>query len=215
MKATVTKENFKKIISLVSHIVSGTSTLPILSNILFQTDKGRIKISATNLEIGLAAWLGGKVEKEGSFTIPARTINDYVSTTMGEQVALEAQKNELTISTESSEAKIKTLPAEEFPLIPQFKPTGTLKFTAKALKTALFEVAFAAAQAETQPELAGIYIYTDDKNVYFVSTDRYRLTERALGLDEVSLEGEFKPIIVPQRTVMEIVRVLSSVDPEA
>src|SRR3989344_2337135 len=110
MKAVVTKDNFRKILNLVGHIVGHTSTLPILSNILLQTEKGRLKISATNLEIGLTAWLGGKVDSDGSVTLPARTITDYISVTLGEQVNLETKDNNLIISTDSSSASIKTLP---------------------------------------------------------------------------------------------------------
>src|SRR3989344_487017 len=126
MKAIVTKDNFKKILGIVSHIVGHAASLPILSNIMLQTDKGRLKISATNLEMGLTCWLGGRVEEEGIITLPAKTINDYIATTFGEQITLAANKDGLKISTESSSATIKTMPSDEFPLIPQPTSTGSL-----------------------------------------------------------------------------------------
>ncbi len=216
MRAIVTKDNFKKILGLVSHVVGGAASLPILSNILLQTDKGRIKISATNLEIGLTAWLGGRVEEDGSVTLPARTLNEYVSTTLEDQITLATASNGLTVSTDTSSANIKTLPSDEFPLIPEPSSTGKIELTATDLRQALNEVVFATAPAETQPELAGVYMYKDQNSVYFVSTDRYRLTERAADFDKNSLDGDFKPIIIPFRTVQEVIRLLSSLsDTEA
>src|SRR3989344_9137212 len=145
MKITVTKENLKKIVNSVSHVVAATVTLPILSNILLETEKGRIKISATNLEIGLTAWLGGRVEEEGRVTIPARTFNDYVSSLLGEQVGMEAKKGTLNISTEAARAELKTLPPDEFPLIPKFETTSEMGIAAGVLKSVLSEIIFSAA----------------------------------------------------------------------
>lgn len=215
MKAVVTRENFKKVLALVGHIVGNTATLPILSNILMQSDKGRIKISATNLEVGLTAWMGGRVEEDGSLTLPAKTIGEYVGTTLGEQVQLAAAKNQLTISTDTSSATIKTLPPEEFPLIPEFSQAGKVTVSAEKLKKALGEVVFAAAPMETQPELAGVYIYADGAKIFFVATDRYRLAESTLPLADAAMEGEFKPVLMPARTVHETVRLLSVSPAEA
>ena len=209
MKAVVTKENFKKILNIVSHIVGHAASLPILSNILLQTEKGRIKISATNLEIGLTAWRGGRVEEDGRLTLPAKTINDYIATTLGDQISLETEKNNLIISTDSSRATIKTLPADEFPLIPQVVPTGMVSIDSAELRMALSEVIFAAAPFETQPELSGVYTYLSGETLYFVSTDRYRLTERSIKLGSIDIENDFKAITIPHRTVLEVIRLLS------
>jgi DNA polymerase-3 subunit beta len=210
MKAVVTKENFKRILNLVSHIAGHTITLPILSNILIETEKGRMKISATNLEVGLTAWLGGRVEQDGSITLPAKTITDYVSSTNGDQITLEVIGTNLNVSTENSSASIKTLPAEEFPLIPQINASSTVRLPAGELRQILAEVIFAAAPIETQPELAGVYTYIKDGSLYCVATDRYRLIERSIHLAE-AVEGEFKAIIIPFKTVQEVIRLTSTV----
>ena len=211
MKIVVTKDNLKKVLNLVSHVVGHTSTLPILSNILMQTDKGRIKISATNLEIGLTAWVGGRVEEEGGATLPARTITDYVSTTLGDQVTLAKDKEGLTVSTDVSRATLKTLPPDEFPLIPQLTVGGQIDLPADELKGAFNETIFAAAPLETQPELSGVYVFLDNEKLYFVATDRYRLTERTVPKANIKVNGNFAPALVPYRTVNEVVRLLSSV----
>lgn len=210
MQAVVTKDNFKKILGLVSHVVGNAASLPILSNILLETEKGRLKISATNLEIGLTCWLGGKVEKEGKVTLPAKTINDYVSTTLGDQVSLKTSDGALSISTDASSANVKTLPSDEFPLIPKLKPSGSIKLSAEELKDALNEAVFATAPQETQPELSGVYVYVDENKVFFVATDRYRLVERTISTKNIKLNGEFKPVVVPQRTIQEVLRLISS-----
>ncbi|OGE86123.1 MAG: DNA polymerase III subunit beta [Candidatus Doudnabacteria bacterium RIFCSPHIGHO2_02_FULL_46_11] len=211
MKAVITRDNFKKVLGLVSHVVGTAASLPILSNILLQTEKGRIKISATNLEMGLTCWLGGRVEEEGTVTLPARTINEYVSTILEEQVILNLKQGNLIVSTDTSSASIKTLPSEEFPLIPKLTSAGKISLGAEELRSALQEVIFAAAAPEAQPELSGVYTYLDKNNLYFVSTDRYRLTERTVPVEQEKVEGDFKPIIIPLKTAQEVVRLLASV----
>src|SRR3970040_566617 len=87
-KITVLQETLAHGLGIVSRAVSPRSTLPVLSNILIATDEGRLRLSATNLELGITCWIGAKIEEEGSTTVPARTFADLVSTLPAEQVNL-------------------------------------------------------------------------------------------------------------------------------
>ncbi|HYD92646.1 MAG TPA: DNA polymerase III subunit beta, partial [Flavobacterium sp.] len=140
---------------------------------------------------------------------------DYIASTTGDQINLEVVGTNLNISTESSTANLKTLPAEDFPLIPQIATVSQMTLPASELRQALTEVAFAAAAAETQPELSGIYTYVKENKLYFVTTDRYRLVERSLSLPSSVLEGDFKAIIVPLKTISEVIRITSSLPEDA
>src|SRR6185436_20865117 len=120
MKITCTKENLKKGLFVVSRVVGTGNPLQVLNNILIKTDEGRIKLSSTNLEIGVNTWVGGKVEEEGALTVPARLINDYVNNLPTEKVTLQSQENNtLNLESENYHTNIKGLSHEDFPLIPQ------------------------------------------------------------------------------------------------
>lgn len=89
MKLSCMQDNLNRGLSVVSRAVSARSTLPILSNILLSTDNGRLKLAATNLELGITTWIGAEVAQEGSITIPARLLTDFVNTLPNEKVHIE------------------------------------------------------------------------------------------------------------------------------
>ena len=88
MKVTILQENLARGLGIVSRAVAPRSTLPVLSNVLIATDEGRLRLSATNLEMGITCWIAARIEEEGSTTVPARTLVDLVSTLPGDQVSL-------------------------------------------------------------------------------------------------------------------------------
>src|SRR5512136_429328 len=98
MKATVLQENLAHGLNIVSRAVSARSTLPVLRNILLASDEGRLRLSATNLELGITCWIAARIEQEGSTTVPARTFADLVSTLPGEQVSLSLDKDSQTLN---------------------------------------------------------------------------------------------------------------------
>ncbi len=208
MKITCTKENLKKALALTSRSIGGSSTLPILNNLLLKTGAGQLSISSTNLEIATRVRVGGQIDEQGEITVPAKTMTDFVSSMSGERVSLETQGNDLLIKTDSSESVLKGLPAEDFPLIPEIKPVLTTKMDSLGLADGLSQVAFASAVSETQPELAGILLHFEGKELRLAATDRYRLAERVLFLDE-PVKQPMK-VIVPNRAVSELGRILSS-----
>src|SRR5512135_3426493 len=120
MKATVLQEHLAHGLSVVSRAVSPRSTLPVLANILVATDEGRLRLSATNLELGITCWIGARIEDEGSTTVPARTFTDLVGTLPPEQVSLSlnARTQTLTVKCGTSVTDIKGIDAQEFPPIP-------------------------------------------------------------------------------------------------
>ena len=121
MKVSCLQENLASGLGIVSRAVSTRSTLPVLGNVLLQTDDGRLKLSATNLEIGITCWIGAKVEEEGAITVPARTLNDLVNAMPAERVdiVLDSEKQQLHLACARTEANIKGIDASEFPLVPE------------------------------------------------------------------------------------------------
>src|SRR5512138_3365419 len=128
MKVTVLQENLTRGLSTVSRAVSPRSTLPVLANILIATDEGRLRLSATNLELGITCWIGAKIEEEGSTTVPARTFVDLVGTLPAEQVSLglNPATQVLNVRCGSSNTDIKCIDAQEFPPLPVPEMDGAI-----------------------------------------------------------------------------------------
>ncbi len=210
MKLVCTKENLKKGLFAVSRVVGNNNPLQVLNNILIKTDEGRIKLSSTNLEIGINTWVGGKIEKDGALTVPARLINEYINNLPTDKVVLESLDNHnLNIESENYHTNIKGLSAEDFPLIPQVQEEPLAKIDSAELQEALAETIWAAAANETQPEISGIFMAFEEGQVRIAATDRYRLAERTAVLKE-NIKGSTKEVIVPYRTVSELYKILGN-----
>src|SRR5690606_28289713 len=158
MKLSCTQENLARGLNIVSRAVSTRSTLPVLANVLLATDNGQLKLSATNLEIVITCWVGAKVEEAGAITVPARTLSDLVSALPQEQVNLHLDTNTQTlhVSCARTEANIRGIDYQEFPLIPEPGDAPRIRMDAATLKEMISQVAFAAATDDARPTLTGI-----------------------------------------------------------
>ncbi|MDD5693339.1 MAG: DNA polymerase III subunit beta [Patescibacteria group bacterium] len=210
MKASVLKENLAKALSVAGRVVSTRGSLEILSHIMVSTEKGRMRISATNLEIGINYWIGGKIEKEGDITIPARLFTDVVNSISSEKIDISIEEMDVKIKSENDNLSIKGVSAEEFPLIPSIKGEPLLVINSGILKDALNLVNFAAALDEARPVLSGIYFNLDGDNLILAATDSYRLAEKKIKLEVKSTNK--KEIIIPAKTMIELSRILSDLD---
>lgn len=204
MKLICTQENLKVGLSNTSKIISSINTLPILNNLLLKTENGQLKISSTNLELAVNTQIRCKVENEGQTTVVAKTLNELINNLPNENLTLEHKNNELSIQTENQVFKIKTLPAEEFPFIPQPPSNNPVIIEGENLKTAINQVGFAASTNQTQPEISGIFFSIKNGEVRLAATDRYRLAEKIIKGQGV---GE---VIIPQKCAHEVARILST-----
>ena len=199
----------KRGIGIVTHAVAPKSTLPVLSNILFTTDGGRLRLQATNLEVGITCWLGTKVEEEGATTIPAKLLSDFVTNLPNDTVhlALDERTQTINVRCARSEANIKGIAAEEFPTMPVIHADQpTLSLPPDALREAINQVAFSAASDDTRPVLAGVLVRMRGDTVTFTATDGFRLSVKTIELPEpVGAPQEF---IVPVRSLTELGRIL-------
>src|ERR1051325_8736571 len=120
MKLSCLQENLKRGLGIVGHAVAGKSTLPVLSNILLATDDGRLRLAATNLELGITCWIGAKIEEQGGVTVPAKLLADVVGGLPNDKInlALGARTQTLNLTCARFEANIKGIEADEFPTIP-------------------------------------------------------------------------------------------------
>ena len=208
MKVSCLQENLAKGLNIVSRAVSTRSTLPVLANILLETDNGRLKLSATNLEIVVTAWIGAKVEEEGAVTIPARTLIDLVGQLPQEQVdlMLNEQTQTLHITCARTESNIRGIDAQEFPLVPQPDKTNRIRVEPDVLKQVINQVVLAAATDDTRPTLTGISTRIEGNQLLMVATDGFRLSMRSAQI--ASVVEDPVSIIIPARALNELARIL-------
>lgn len=209
MKITCTKENLSKALSLVIGVTGKSTNLPILANVLIKADEQKVEVIATNLELAIVANLRAKVEETGSFTVPARTLNDFINLLSDDKIDLEQKDSELLVKCGKSSTKIKGAPADEFPVVPTNEEGTGFSVSAEALKEGLTQVMPATAKSDIRPELSGMFFgfnFNAFSGLTLAATDSYRLAEKKIKLAQG--QGEFK-VIVPSHTAQEIIHVLS------
>lgn len=207
MKFNCTQENLHQGLSLVSHIASRASTLPILTNILFEAKGSTLTLSATNLEIGICTKVRGRVENEGIMVVPARLINECVALLPKENVTLFLDGKVLYIQSGSYNNKIHTLPPDDFPLLPTVEEKINFQITTSRLRDLLNATLFAVSFDDTRPELSGVYFSSDCITLTAAATDSYRLAEKKVDLESSS--QELAGVIIPLRTMQEVARALT------
>lgn len=212
MRLSLTQENLSKALGAVGRVVSARATLPVLANVLLTTDGNRLRLSATNLEVGVNYWIGSKVDQEGSLTVPAKLFAEFVSNLPRGNVSLEGNDASLMVKTDHYESKINGISAEEFPTIPEVTTDPVLQIEGEVLREALAQVVVAASADEARPVLAAVYMYVEEGTLYLVATDSYRLAERKIELAKAP-EAEVS-VIVPIRTMQELLRLLGEVQGE-
>lgn len=207
MKVFVNQQQLAHCVSMVSRAVSPRSTLPVLSNILIKTDNGRLRLSATNLELGITCWMGAKIEGEGAITVPARTFTDLVSNLPSEQVTLTLDHSTHTLNVKcgSSETNIKGIDAEEFPPIPEPNIEEGVPLNVANFKEMIQQVAFAASIDEARPVLTGVLLKLDGDHITLAATDGFRISIREDDIPNAvphALEA-----IIPARALVELARI--------
>ena len=212
MKVTVLQENLARGLGTVSKAVSPRSTLPVLANILIASDEGRLRLSATNLEMGITCWIPARIDEEGSTTVPARTFNDLVSTLPADQVnlKLDVQTQTLNVRGGTSTNDIKCIDAQEFPPLPVPDLEGAMQINSGDFREMIHQVAFAASTDEARPVLMGVLIQVDKDKLTMAAADGFRLSVR----NAVLSAPVPAPVsaIVPAQALKELARVAG--DPE-
>jgi len=208
MKFSCLQENLNKGLVQVGRVATTKSSLPILENVLLKTENGMLKLVATDLEAVIIQWIGGKIEEEGSITVPCRLFAEYISSLPNNKLSIELQNDkDLTIAADEYEATIKGESSEDFPIIPEVKEKVLTSVDSKVLSQAISEVSFSAALDDSRPVLSGVLFSFDKKTLKIVATDSYRLSEKKVSLSNSVAAS--KQIIIPAKTVSEIQRVLN------
>lgn len=206
MKVTVLQENLARGLSIVSRAVSPRSTLPVLANILIASDEGRLRLSATNLEMGITCWIAARIEEEGSTTVPSRTLSDLINTLPVDQVklTLDAASQTLNVRGGTSTNDIKCIDAQEFPPLPVPDIKGAVQLNVADFKEMIQQVTFAASTDEARPVLMGVLVQVEKDKLTMAAADGFRLSVRKAVL--ATSQGAVSAII-PARALNELARI--------
>jgi DNA polymerase-3 subunit beta len=206
MKLSCLQENLNWGLGVVGRAVAARTTLPITNNVLLATESSRLKLAATNLEMAISCWIGAKVEEEGSITVPARLLSDFVGSLPSDKVniSLSPQTKTLGMKCARFEARISGVDAKDFPPIPKVEGGISTKVEVEALRQGISQVVFAAATEESRPVLTGVDAKFEGKSVTLAAADGFRLAVYDMSLAEaVSQKAE---VIIPARTLAELNR---------
>lgn len=208
MKIEILREKIQPMISLAEKMTSKNQNFPILSAIFLEANDDVLTIKSTNLDIGCEITIPTKTIKSGSLAIPAGVLNSYLASISNEKtVSLEEVNSNLKISSSKTSSTIKTLPKENFPIIPKNESTEKFKINSKDLVSGFKSVWYSSGVSLMKPELSSVYIWSESQNIIFAATDSFRLAEKIIRLKDFK---EIKGILIPFKNVSEIIRVLEN-----
>ncbi|MGH2562226.1 MAG: DNA polymerase III subunit beta [Thermomicrobiales bacterium] len=209
MKVSCLQENLQRALAQVSRAVATKTALPVLSNVLLATDAGRLRIAATNLEIGITTWVGASVDEDGKMTVDARLLNEFVGTLPNDAVQLSSSsaRTALTVQSGRDKAAINGIDADDFPVIPTVgEDAFTVEVDPQLLREMISQVEFAAATDESRPVLAGVLARFEETTLTLASADGFRLAVRHGELAKPV--SERLDIIAPARAMRELSRII-------
>ena len=208
MQVTCLRENLSRGLANVSRAVAARATLPVTQNVLLEGDDGQLKLTATNTEISISTWIGAQIEGEGTVTVPARMLTDFVNSLPGQTVDIEF-KNEpvgVVVTCDKFNGEINGIASEEFPPIPTVDGGSSVTIPADTFKGALERVVLAAATDDSRPVLTGVKVELSDDTFTLAAADGFRLAVERGKLD-ASVDTEVG-VIVPAKTLAEVERLL-------
>jgi len=209
MKVSVLQENLTHGLSIVARAVAARSTLPVLKNILIATDEGRLRLSATDLELGITCWIGAKVEEEGSTTVPARAFSDLVSTLPSEEVLMDLieETQTLNVVCGATITDLKCIDSQEFPPMPVPGKEAGISINATDLRDIIKQVAFSAATDEARPVLTGVQLLVKENHLTMAAADGFRLSVREADISTPAPSPI--QVIIPAKALNELARISS------
>lgn len=214
MKVIVLNSKLKESLSAVEKAVKENSNLPILKNILIKTFNNRLKITSTNLEVGINKFVFGKIIEEGSITIPFSTLYKIVNNSDSEKTEINTEGNNLLLKTDNYKARIQGINSDEFPIIPKINDENNfLEIDFSIFKNAIEKVVTAAQISEIRPEISGVLLDYQITILKLAATDTFRLAEKTL--TESQYKGNFErgfKVIIPLKTISEVLRIFKDTE---
>ena len=213
MKLTCSPEALSHALQVVSRAVSPRTTLPILNNVLLETSPEGLKLTATNLEIGIVNHVKAEIAAEGSVTLPAKILTEFVAQLHDAKLDMQLDTATQTLTVKCGpyhDVKIKGIGANEFPPLPAREEGLKLVIAQADLLPAIEQTVVAASSDDGRPVLTGVLTQLDGENLTLAATDGHRLAVKVI---KATSEGEVgedgaNSVIIPARALTELSRVL-------
>lgn len=217
MKVVCTQENLSRSLSFLERATGKQTALPILSNFLLRVEKGKLKLSSTNLEIGVTTYVNAKIEGVGEIAAPVKVISNFVGNLpSGEVVTIDVQGSGVSIESGGYDMRVRGLDPKDFPIIPERKGDPTFHLPAQALRTALQRILPCVSMNESRIELSGVNMLFLDREVHIAATDSFRLAEQILRLSDGDTGASYDvfreqnmSLILPYMAMQELSRIIS------
>ena len=208
MRVTCSTQNLGQGLHIVSRAVSSRTTLPILNNVLMEATPGKLRLTATNLEIGIKQAIDAEVQEEGSITVPARLLTDYVSANPDASISmtLDKKNQSLKLKSEHFDADIRGIDPADFPPVPSGTEGRKVQLSQADLKDAIEQTVIAASSDEGRPVLTGVYAQLNGGHVTFAATDGHRLAVKTLAVPADGQQPD--TMVIPARALAELSRIL-------
>jgi len=213
MRVSILQDQLARGLSIVSKAVDSRPTLPVLANVLLMTEDARLKLVATNLEMSITTYIGAKVDRPGSITLPAKIFAELVNNLSPERVDLTLDTATQTVNVRcgTTNSNVKGIAASEFPPVPESQDPDVV-LPARTFKSMISQTVYAAAREEARPILTGLYTEFSGDVITMASADGYRLAVRTARLDERVPKN--RVMIIPAKTMTEVARVVTDEDKE-
>jgi DNA polymerase-3 subunit beta len=210
MKIEATRENMLGVVNRAEKVAGKNPTLPVLAGLLLEAEKNTLTIRATNLDLGIVLKIPVKVLEEGKVVVPANVLNSFLNSLAKEKsLTLSTDGQTLLVKTGTTSSTIKTLPLDDFPIIPEIREQEGFSLPCKDFIIGVKSVLYAAAVGSIKPELSSVCIFPEGNTLVFVATDSFRLAEKRLKIKKIP---HFERLLIPQRNIAEIVRIFDEVD---
>ncbi|HEY0907736.1 MAG TPA: DNA polymerase III subunit beta [Candidatus Paceibacterota bacterium] len=208
MKIECIKEKLIEGITKADRLTGKNLSLPILSCVNLKAQGNTLTIRATNLDCGIEVKIAAKVDAEGEIALHGGVMNSLLAGLPKEKnITLESKDGNVVISTSANTTLIKTFPPDDFPSIPKLETQKTVEISPKLLVKGFKSVVYSASQSTVKPELASVYVFKEESELVFVSTDSFRLAEKRVKIKDTL---DFPSVIIPAKNVNDIIRTLES-----
>ncbi len=208
MKVSCNQSSLAKQLAIVGRLVGGKPSLPILANVLLETQGSKLKFTVTDLELGVHTWIGAEVKGDGKITIPARTFSEFVNSLPDGKVDLDLEKQVLKVTATNNSAQFNTLPCDDYPAVPSIEDGELLmSIDPDELQKAINRVTIAAAADDSRPVFTGINVEAEGTGLTLVAVDGFRLSRQYLTMDKAVKEKI--TILVPARSFQELGRIIN------
>jgi len=208
MKIECIKEQLEEALNKASRVAKRNITLPVLEGFYLDATKKNLSIKATNLDLGISIALPARIIEPGAVVVPANTLRALVTSLPREKnITMRVNKQVLELKTLRVSASIKTLPPEDFPIIPEIGGGEDFSMPIKDFVLGVRSVVYASALGSIKPEISSVSIANERGFLVFAATDSFRLAEKRV---KTKNSPPFKQILIPQKNAQEIIKIFDN-----